>query len=1377
MNLKRRIACVVVGFLLLALSVAAQTASGGSASAQVPPMIQFSSVAIDEGGNSLSGVISLTFSLYAGQQGGEPLWTETQNNVQLDATGHYSVELGITKPNGVPTALFTTGEARWLGVQIAQQPEQPRVLLLSVPYALKAGDAATIGGLPPSAFVLAAPAGNYAAESVATASATSGVNPSVGGSGTEHFIPLWIDNAGDLGNSILFESVNTLRVGINTTTPATTLDVNGSTRISGAFALPSDGNATQTVGATSFPLYLSASSFNNSTRQAVTQHFVLQAEPTDNNSPDPSGTLNLLFGSGSNNPTETGLSIASTGILTFNPEQTFPNTVSAVNTASGSGLMGGGASSLDLSLINTCAASQVLEWSGAAWVCANLSGGGTITGVTAGTDLTGGGTSGNVTLNLNTTALNSSYAQLAANNTFTGNQTVNGNLSATGVVTGSSFQIASNLFDYGSYANGNAFLGFAGNPTMAGQYNTASGYQALLNNTGYDNAAYGAFALQNNQGSNTNGSFTGSGNTAIGAAALSGNTTGNSNTATGDAALIYSTGNNNTALGFVAGPDPSTPTLNNSTAIGAYADVTQNNSLVLGSIYNTNGCTTANNCADTMVGIGTTAPTNLLTVVGDITNTSDTPVAITSPSPYGTWLALGNTSTGSGSGSPGGLTWNIISAGPQNLEGAGNLVITNLTPTNGPFNTVHMHSNLLVDGAITGPVSIAGNLTVTGSVTCGSGCSGGTGGSGTVTSVGTSLGLIGGPITNSGTLSIDPNVVPQLGAASNTFNGSVTAASLAATGAVAGSSLTASGPVTGSSFQIGANLFDYGSYANGNAFLGFAGNSTMAGLNNTASGYQALFNNAGSAVYPYPGSGNTATGVSALYLNTTGSYNAATGVKALYANATGSYNAAIGDYALQYATGSSNTALGYSAGPDTNTPNLNNSTAIGAFADVTQSNSLVLGSILTLNYCTAANNCATTKVGIGTTAPQATLDVEALSGTPPPTVNFGQASNPATFTVNGITNITGSLSVNGQQVTGGGGGGGTVTSVATGTGLTGGPITGSGTLAIDQTVVPLLGNNLNAFTGSITAASFTGNGAGLTNVNAATLAGLSPTGFATTGSNTFIGNQTVNGNITATATAQGGNGTLTVNGYNGVSGTGQGGGGAIYAQAGHGDETSGSNTTGGTGGVFIGGYGTGYGGDGIDAYAGGGDASGTAIYAGKFVGNLDVTGSITAGTKDFKIDHPLDPANKYLFHASVESSEMMNIYTGNVTTDAQGDARIELPDWFEAVNTDFRYQLTVIGQFAQAIVSRKVANHQFSVKTDKPNVEVSWQITGVRQDAYAKAHPLVVEQEKDARERGHYIHPELYGASEEQSVEWARHPEMMKRIEETRARQIAAAQQ
>jgi hypothetical protein len=180
--------------------------------------------------------------------------------------------------------------------------------------------------------------------------------------------------------------------------------------------------------------------------------------------------------------------------------------------------------------------------------------------------------------------------------------------------------------------------------------------------------------------------------------------------------------------------------------------------------------------------------------------------------------------------------------------------------------------------------------------------------------------------------------------------------------------------------------------------------------------------------------------------------------------------------------------------------------------------------------------------------------------------------------------------------------------------------------------------------------------------------------------------------------------------------------------------------------------------------------------AGNFTGDVEVSGAITAGTKDFKIDHPLDPANKYLVHASVESSEMKNIYDGNVTTDNQGHATVQLPEWFEVLNTDFRYQLTVIGQFAQAIVAREIEQNQFEIRTSAPNVKVSWQVTGVRQDAYAKANPLVVEQEKDARLRGFYIHPELYGAPEEKQIEWARHPQMMKKMKETRAKQLAASQ-
>jgi hypothetical protein len=146
--------------------------------------------------------------------------------------------------------------------------------------------------------------------------------------------------------------------------------------------------------------------------------------------------------------------------------------------------------------------------------------------------------------------------------------------------------------------------------------------------------------------------------------------------------------------------------------------------------------------------------------------------------------------------------------------------------------------------------------------------------------------------------------------------------------------------------------------------------------------------------------------------------------------------------------------------------------------------------------------------------------------------------------------------------------------------------------------------------------------------------------------------------------------------------------------------------------------------------------------------NLDVTGTLSKGAGSFKIDHPLDPANKYLYHSFVESPDMKNIYDGNITTDSQGVATVTLSDWFEALNRDFRYQLTVIGQFAQAIVAHKIENNQFQIRTSLPHVEVSWQVTGIRQDAFANSHRIQTEVEKAPQDRGHYLHPELFGAPE-----------------------------
>ncbi|RLD46139.1 MAG: hypothetical protein DRI86_03990 [Bacteroidetes bacterium] len=146
-------------------------------------------------------------------------------------------------------------------------------------------------------------------------------------------------------------------------------------------------------------------------------------------------------------------------------------------------------------------------------------------------------------------------------------------------------------------------------------------------------------------------------------------------------------------------------------------------------------------------------------------------------------------------------------------------------------------------------------------------------------------------------------------------------------------------------------------------------------------------------------------------------------------------------------------------------------------------------------------------------------------------------------------------------------------------------------------------------------------------------------------------------------------------------------------------------------------------------------------------GNLNVVGSISKGSGTFKIDHPTDPENKFLVHSFVESPEMMNVYSGNITTDANGLATVNLPDYFSSANKDFRYQLTCIGVFAQAIVKDEISSNTFVVQTDKANVKLSWQVTAVRNDKYAQQHRVVAEQEKKANEKGKYLHPELYDRS------------------------------
>ncbi len=145
------------------------------------------------------------------------------------------------------------------------------------------------------------------------------------------------------------------------------------------------------------------------------------------------------------------------------------------------------------------------------------------------------------------------------------------------------------------------------------------------------------------------------------------------------------------------------------------------------------------------------------------------------------------------------------------------------------------------------------------------------------------------------------------------------------------------------------------------------------------------------------------------------------------------------------------------------------------------------------------------------------------------------------------------------------------------------------------------------------------------------------------------------------------------------------------------------------------------------------------------VGDVRITGNLSKGSGSFTIDHPLDPQNKLLSHSFVESPDMMNVYNGNVNLDANGEAWIELPEWFSVLNKDFRYQLTAIGGFAPIYIAEKIEGNRFKIAGGNPSLEVSWQVTGIRTDPYAQAHRIQVEQEKSASERGSYLHPDAYG--------------------------------
>ena len=464
MSLGRVSTCVFAAYLVYSALASAQGNEQPSpttdSTATVPRLIRISGSLRDETGNPLNGNFAITFTMYAGENDQVAVWRENQN-VQLDPTGRYSALLGATNEEGLPLEIFSAGQARWLGVRAEGHAEQPRILLLSVAYALKAADTEMLGGKPASAYVLADSQNSPAQTATGSQILTAGsgvvlVNPvpqaacsSVTSDGTATVNQVAkFTSACNIENSAIYESGG--KVGIGNTSPAGTLDVSGTAFIRGSLSalggavMPPTGTATTSQGFISNPLDIESSVYNTSVAEPVSYIFQWQAEPAGNDSGNTGATLNLLYGV-AGDITETGLSVARTGLLTFASGQTFPGTGSGTVTSvgTGAGLTGGPITSSGTISIPSAGVTNAMLAKSSVTVTAGsgLSGGGTVslggsitltnsapssggtvTSVDSGTGLTGGPITTSGTLSLNTTYTDGRYLQLTGG-TLTGGLT------------------------------------------------------------------------------------------------------------------------------------------------------------------------------------------------------------------------------------------------------------------------------------------------------------------------------------------------------------------------------------------------------------------------------------------------------------------------------------------------------------------------------------------------------------------------------------------------------------------------------------------------------------------------------------------------------------------------------------------------------------------------------------------------------------------------------------------------------------------------------------------------------------------------------------------------------------------------------------------
>lgn len=411
-------------FIFAVLLLSQEPTLAARVSTVVPPLVRFQGSAPNRAGDTVEAV----FRVYSASEGGEPMWTETQQ-VRIGSSGTYSALLGIATEGGIPPELFASGQALWLGVSIERAPESPRTILASVAYAMKAADADSVGGIPAGQLATRAQMAALSRQVAEQASFAAPVGPTITGGGISGVIPMWTSTSA-LGSSALFQggTASAPMIGVSTKSPVATLDVAGTGSFRGKVQLSTLVPATASAGVSSPMLAFVAASQLSSPASSIPQTFAWQAVPAANNTANPSAKLSLLYAYNTAPPTPTGLSIAPSGILSFAPGQTFP---------------------------------------------------GSITSITAGTGLTGGGTSGNLTLAVDPTVVPS----IAASNAFTQSQTFNAGITVNGAgsvngdlnVKGIASIVAVNPTGPSLAAgNGQSAIGVQGNGVSQGVYGSSS---------------------------------------------------------------------------------------------------------------------------------------------------------------------------------------------------------------------------------------------------------------------------------------------------------------------------------------------------------------------------------------------------------------------------------------------------------------------------------------------------------------------------------------------------------------------------------------------------------------------------------------------------------------------------------------------------------------------------------------------------------------------------------------------------------------------------------------------------------------------------------------------------------------------------------------